>query len=215
MKLNLATWKPEDVRFSSKGIQYKIMDLDSQDYRWLTAMEIEKICDSDGSRFGKLYRGFKEKIDKRAVEISGLKKNGFMKKIIEKYYEDNKMKFCIAEIIQTYYPNDSGIPSAPELLVKINKNNFHYKKDGLLGIDKEILNLAKRSNAEDIHLVDEYSGMHFITTLDKYEKIGETENWGKVYLPVKHFTVYQFGGKYPDYQKHLNGIDIHENNRRD
>lgn len=202
MRLNIIGWKSEDIRPSLRGMQFKLMDFSTEKYKWMTIKEIE---DEDKTINPKMFQTFVEKTVIRTKEVNEIMSEGFEKKFLKKYHDE---KTCTGEIVEFHYGN---IVSAPKLMKSISYKDF-YNNVPSWGIEDEVIIDAKKLGVEDIYLVDEYNNIHFITTMKKFNLIGESMSWGKTYLPLKHFEIYKYGDSIPNYAKHLAGLKIHENN---
>jgi hypothetical protein len=209
MNLNVAAWKPEDIRPTLSNMQYKLMDFSTGKYKWLTMEEIEEAAKADHSFHTKLFTAFLERASARAEAVHKIMSEGFEKRFLKKYNND---KFYNGEIVEFLY--GSGIVSAPRLMMSLAFNDFFHATPSW-GIEDDILIDAKKLGVEDIYLIDDYNSIHFITTMRKFNVVGESMSWGKTYLPLKHFEIYKYGDKIPSYEKHLKGIKVHENNTRD
>jgi hypothetical protein len=208
MKLNIAAWKPEDIRPTMGRMQFKLMDFNTGTYKWLTMEEINDIMKVDHISLNKMFVAFQEKAAAREEEVRKIMNEGFEKKFLKKYNGD---RYCVGEIVEFHY---GSIVSAPRLMKSLAFKDFYHPTPSW-GIDDEILIDAKKLGVEDIYLIDEYNNIHFITTMKRFKLLGESMSWGKTYLPLKHFAIYKYGDKTPSYDKHLKGIDIHENARSD
>jgi hypothetical protein len=204
MKLNILGWKEEDTRPTMKDIQFKLMDFTTEKYKWLTLKDVEYIAKSDGSVHTKIFTTFMEKALVRVEEIKKSMDEGFEKKFIKKYVED---KYSTGEIVEFHYGN---VISAPRLMKRLGPKDFYYKVPSW-GVDDVILIDAKKFGVEDIYLIDEYNNIHFYTTMKRFNILGESMSWGKTYLPLKHFEIYKYGNRVPNYDKYLKGIEVYEN----
>ena len=208
MNLNLFAWKPEDVRSSPRGFQFKLLDFRDGEERWYTKEEIIDICTKDDSILTQIYRNFLDKIEARVEELKEKSELGFTKKVLRRFFDDDEHRFCGGEVIQIYYPNEKGTAGAPELTLRLTKGNIHYKENKI-GISKEAYLGGIELNVDNVHLVDEFYNIHFIAPLWKFRKLGK-EEWERVFLPVKHFVIYNFGHKTPEYKDKLKDVNIIE-----
>ena len=208
MKLNVATWKLEDIRPTLDGMQYKVMDFSSGKNKWYSMKEIEEIAKIDLSSQTKLFASFMSKATARTEEVRKVMSQGFEKKYLKRYKDD---KYFTAEIVEVHYGN---IVSAPRLLKSLTFKDFYHPNPSW-GIEDDIIIDAKRYGVEDIYLIDAYNDIHFITTMKRFNLLGESMSWGKTYLPLKNFDIHKYGDKVPSYEKHLKGVNVHENNTTD
>lgn len=204
--LNFGGWDRKEVRVTSLGLKYKLMDLDSKKYRWITREEIIKECSKDGIAHINSYKKFMEQTEK--IESDFLEYNGdFEKVILKKFYTDETKTAIDAEIIETHFPSYPGkFVSMPKLVKRLIGADFNKKMEAW-GIDAEVLIESKKMNVEEIDLSDDYNNIHFYTTLSKYNLEGEKMSWGKTYLPVKVFKVKRYSDKTPFYNAYIKEKD--------
>jgi hypothetical protein len=202
--LNFSGWDKKEVRISSVGLKYKLMDLDTKKYKWLTREQIISGCVSDGMAHTSGYKRFMETTEKTEDEYKTMS-GDFEKVVLKRFFSDDKNLLVDSEIIETHYPSYPGkLVSMPKLVKKIVGADFNRKTEAW-GINEEILITAKKLNVEDVHLVDEYNNVHFYTTMSKFNSDGEGSSWGKVYLPLRLFKCKKYGDKVPFYSKSIKG----------
>ncbi len=205
-KLNLSGWEEKNMRLSPRGLIYKIMDFDSKKYVWVTWNDVKKEFEKNNQLDSISYKNFINKIDKYETAVENLNGN-FEKVVLKRYMREDNPLMTDAEIMEIKYETPVGfIVSTPILVKKILGSDFNSRTESW-GIDEEILLYAKRMDVEDFDLVDEYNGVHFYTTLNKYKVLGETSGWGKVYLPIKHFKVKKYSDKVPFYAKYIRNVN--------
>lgn len=178
------------------------MDFDIKRYRWMTLQEIVNDCTTAGVTHTRSYTNF---IDSASRYEKAFKESdrGFEKKVLKKFFKDPDNKYIDTEILEViYYTEEGNISSIPRLVKKITPSDYNSKTESW-GIDDEILISARKLEVEDIQLVDEYNGVHFYTTLSKYNDLGEGSSWGKVYLHMKHFRAKKINDKIPFYAKSM------------
>jgi hypothetical protein len=203
--LNLSGWERKNIKLSSKGLIYKIMDFEVKKYRWMTLNEIKNESNKSGVIDTKSYVNFVKEAEQHETALSASDRN-FEKHILKKFYRDDENKVTDAEIIETsYYTSIGVIVSVPKLVKKITGADFNSKTESW-GIDDDILLAARKMEVEDIQLVDEYNNVYFYTSMSKYQNLGDKMSWGKVYLPLKSFQVKRYGDKIPFYAKYLRSV---------
>lgn len=168
----------------------------------MTLKEIVSECTTSGVTHSRSYTNFIElagRYDKAFNESD----RGFEKRVLKKFFKDPDNRYIDAEIFETiYYTDEGNITSIPKLVKKITPSDYNSKTE-CWGIEDETLLYARKMEVEDIQLVDEYNGVHFYTTLSKYNDLGEGSAWGKVYLHMKHFRVKKINDKIPFYAKSM------------